>query len=42
MSSANLPGFKIGLTKGINQLTGEDTELVDVKNIDIWSLSLLK
>jgi hypothetical protein len=39
MSCANLPGFKIGSNNGINQLTGEVTEAVDVKAIDIWSFS---
>jgi hypothetical protein len=42
MSSANLPGFNIGSNKGINQLTGEDSEIVDVKNIDVWSFSFWK
>jgi hypothetical protein len=39
VSCTNLPGFKIDSTNGINSLTGEATERVNIERIDIWSLN---
>ena len=39
VSCTNLPGFKIDSTNGINSLTGEATERVNISRIDIWSLN---
>jgi hypothetical protein len=39
ISCKNLPGFNIESTEdGLNSLSGEETDYVKIKKIDIWSL----